>query len=539
MLGGCRLDPKSPDFIASPEVMLGQFYAELMTLVPGWKRRLMEQPEALPELEREVHRQFSRGADLVVVGLISWVMQQAAFASVMERVKRESLTPLTSGRWREVKVRLLGGLAMWVTSLYCQARGRPAGLADDSEDSEDRVGGLNLGLAALGFAKGCSGELESRVARLVALGPSIEFARSQLARDGVVLDEKAVRRITLQCGESLLSLRQHELDQFRQGTLPAGTELVGKRVSVQIDGGRSRIRGDLTHRPKTSEILDELGLPTQDQAGRSRVIGQRTFEAPWREPKLVTIFVHDDQGRMVKTTRAAIEGTFAGPDALAEFIAMRLHALGAARATSITFVSDGAPWIWDRISVIKRLAKLEGVVTHEVLDCCHATHHISGALKALGLTDAARLPLYREHRTLLRNGQWRRVVSELTDLASDAPPEHAVWTEIAYLEKHGTAGRLSYPHFKGLGLPLGSGAIESSIRRVINQRLKSNSTFWKEASAEAMLQLRCQLLTDRWDDRLTASRHLRSRAVSKARKWTHGPISKAEATCEANSESTA
>ena len=179
--------------------------------------------------------------------------------------------------------------------------------------------------------------------------------------------------------------------------------------------------------------------------------------------------------------------------------------------------------------MIKRLAKLEGVVTHEVLDCCHATHHISGALKALGLNDAARLPLYREHRTLLRNGQWRRVVTELTDLASEASPEHAVWTEIAYIEKHDTAGRLSYPHFKGLGLPLGSGAIESSIRRVINLRLKSNSTFWKETSAEAMLQLRSQLLTDRWYERLTASRCLRSRGALKTTIWTPGPAASPEA----------
>ena len=512
MSGGCRLDPKQSDFIASPEATIGGVFAELMTLVPGWKQRFLANPAALPELEREIQIHFIRGADLAVVGLVSWFMQQAQFGDVMDRVRQDSLTPLAPGRWREVKVRLLGGLVMWVTSLYCQARGR----AD--EEAQESTAGLNLGLAAMGFAKGCSAGLESKVARQVALGPSIEFARSQLARDGVLLDEKAVRRITLQCGESLLTLRQHELELFRNGQLPAGTELVGKRVSVQIDGGRTRIRGDMQQRPATAEPVNELGLPTQDKPGRSRAVGKRTFEAPWREPKLVTIFSHDEHGRMEKKTQATIEGTFDGPDELAELIAMHLHRLGAAQAKSITFVADGAPWIWDRIEMIKRLAKLmDDVVTHEVLDCCHAVHHISGALKALGLTEEGRLPQYREHRTLLRNGQWRRVVDELTGLAGDAPIDHGVWTEIAYLEKHGTAGRLSYPYFKGLGLPLGSGAIESSIRRVINLRLKSNSTFWKESSAEAMLQLRSQLLTDRWDERLTASRTLRSRAARKTR----------------------
>ena len=35
----------------------------------------------------------------------------------------------------------------------------------------------------------------------------------------------------------------------------------------------------------------------------------------------------------------------------------------------------------------------------------------------MGFSDRQRMPLYREHRTLLRNGQWRRVVEELTGLA--------------------------------------------------------------------------------------------------------------------------
>ena len=84
MSGGCRVVPKSPDFVASPEEMLGTFYAELMSLVPGWKLRLLGSSQALPELERDVHIQFQRGADLVVTGLISWAMQQAEFGDVMD-----------------------------------------------------------------------------------------------------------------------------------------------------------------------------------------------------------------------------------------------------------------------------------------------------------------------------------------------------------------------------------------------------------------------------------------------------------------------
>jgi len=235
----------------------------------------------------------------------------------------------------------------------------------------------------------------------------------------------------------------------------------------------------------------------------------------------VTIFVHDEHGQMAKHSRATVEGTFLGPDALAELVAMHLHRLGAARAQSITFVADGASWIWDRLSVIVEQAHLGEIPVYEVLDCSHAVHHISLALAALGLNEKERSPLYHEHRTYLRNGRWRRVVEELEGLAEDDPENEKVQTEIAYLRKHGEAGRLKYPYFRSLGLPIGSGAIESSIRRVINLRLKGNGIFWRMENAEAMLQIRAQVITDRWDERLKEMR--KYLAFDGRRDWTWEP----------------
>ena len=44
----------------------------------------------------------------------------------------------------------------------------------------------------------------------------------------------------------------------------------------------------------------------------------------------------------------------------------------------------------------------------------------------------------------------------------------------------------------------GSGAVESSIRRVVNLRMKGNSIFWKEDSANNMLFLRSYYKAGRW-----------------------------------------
>ena len=204
---------------------------------------------------------------------------------------------------------------------------------------------------------------------------------------------------------------------------------------------------------------------------------------------------------------ATIDGTFTGPDATSELVAMHLHRLGAAKAESITFVSDGAIWIWDHIDNMLQHAGIpETVRIYQVLDNCHAAHHISLALGSLNLDAQTRAATYRELRTRLRNGQWRLVVKELQRQIVAGVENETLLTEIAYLVKHGEAGRLRYTLFKALGLPLGSGAIESSIRRVINMRLKNSSTFWREENAESMLQIRSLVISGRWDERLNLMR---------------------------------
>ena len=512
-MGDVRVDGPNSPLVKSPEEMVGRFQAELISALPGWKERLTANPNQLGELEREVQSVFDRGAGLLIVGLLAVAMKPPAFDEACERTRQGFEYPLAAGRMRQIRVRLLSGLVMWVTSLYCAPRKSWFGRTDA------KFPGAYVELAQFGFGKGCTPGLQSKVARQAALCPSLRFAQQELQRDGVLLDVKAVGRMARQCGEGLLRLRLKQLELWREGKLLAGTELAGQRVSVQLDGGRTRIRGDLRDAPAVPEVTDADGLPCEDAPGRSQKRPRKTFDADWREPKLMTIFVHDAEGRMVKKSRATIDGTFLGPDAAAELVAMHPHRLGAAQAASITFVADGGVWIWDRIPTIVRLVKLEGITPHEVLDCYHAVHHIALALASLGFTEQERMPLYREHRTLLRNGQWRRVVEELTELAGDTPPDAKVWTEIAYLQKHGEAGRLKYPTFRGLGLPLGSGAIESGIRRVINLRLKGNAIYWREENAESMLQIRAQVLTNRWNERMDELRQLRSRDARTTWRW--------------------
>jgi hypothetical protein len=392
-------------------------------------------------------------------------------------------------------IRLLGGLAITVTTLYCSPKGR-SGHGRGPEGS-----GLYPELAAYRISEGSSPNVQSEVGRMVGQLP-IEQARAELARRGLELDEKAVRRIANELGAQMLATRTRDLQQFREGTYPAGNELAGKNVGVGIDGGRVRIR----------TVVEKVRV-----SGKAK---RKKFKIEWREPKVVILFEIDKKGRMVKGSRPVIDGTLQGPDALIELVAFHLHRLGAAQALVVAFTADGAPWIWARLDWVIAEAKLDPDRVVEVLDWCHGVHHLSLALAALDLTPARREELYRRLRGLIKAGKSPEVLAELEVLAAGQSVDSSLWREIGYLKKHSEAGRLRYSCFRCRGIPLGSGAIESTIRRVINLRLKGNSIYWTEANAEAVFQLRAAVVSGRWEEIAEHAREAMSKNRGTAWHWT-------------------
>jgi hypothetical protein len=375
-------------------------------------------------------------------------------------------------------VRLLGGLVLYVGTLYCS----PAVRTGKGRGREGA--GLYPELGMLGIQEGKSPALVLEVGRLTALLPSYEMARRELCQRGLDLDIKELHGIGLHAGQAALAYRRRELELYRQGKLPVGDGL-GKRFGAMIDGGRTKVR-------KT----------TRKQKGQGKSKTQRRrFKTVWREVKLVIVFEMDQKGRMTPGTEAIIDGSFSGPDEVMELLAMRLHQVGASRAEVVAFRNDGAPWMWERLDWVIRRLGLKDEQVSKGLDWCHAVHHISLVLE-LAVSGPERKRVFKKLRKWLKGGAWQKVVDELLELAMAAnlPEGSSAWTDIDFLDRHGGAGHLNYATFRRRGLPCGSGAIESAIRRVINLRLKGNSIFWEAENAEAMLLLRSLVLSNRWDE---------------------------------------
>jgi hypothetical protein len=258
----------------------------------------------------------------------------------------------------------------------------------------------------------------------------------------------------------------------------------------------------------------------KNKASRRKKNGKHPkYDTDWREPKLLIIYTVDARGKKEDGARVWIDGTFQGPDHLAELLVSWLYRLGISQAESLTFIADGAPWIWDRFDWVVEVLKLPSSKIQYVLDFYHATHHISLALGELSLSDDERKKYYRELRSELRHSRWQVVVSRLEVLGSALllDSDSIFSRELRFLRKHGKSGHLNYTTYSRRGLPMGSGAIESTIRRVVNLRLKGNGMFWLAENAESILQVRCQLLSSEWEVRM--GELYKHRLKTRCRNW--------------------
>mgnify|MGYP001556001182 FL=1 len=105
-------------------------------------------------------------------------------------------------------------------------------------------------------------------------------------------------------------------------------------------------------------------------------------------------------------------------------------------------------------------------------------------------------------KQMLEPGGVLEVIDRLSKLARGRRGKQ-VNREVRYLRKH--VEHMQYAEWRAANVPIGSGVVESAIRRVINLRFKAASTFWREDHLAALLYLRCALKAGRWYELMLAS----------------------------------
>jgi hypothetical protein len=226
-------------------------------------------------------------------------------------------------------------------------------------------------------------------------------------------------------------------------------------------------------------------LVVSDPAQADRRRGKRL---EWKEVKLTLAHA---VGKTTVHYGASLQG---GVEAAGQWLLECTRRVGLGVNTLVHALGDGAPWISDQV------AQRFGTQGRFTVDFYHVSEYLAAAARVCSAHPQAWLS---EQQQRLQRNQLQAVLDALHPfLEADEAGEAPVRTCHRYLANR--ADQLDYQGALARGLPIGSGAIESAHRYVVQQRLKRPGAWWTPAHAEHMLALRLtranQLWGQYWDN---------------------------------------
>lgn len=154
----------------------------------------------------------------------------------------------------------------------------------------------------------------------------------------------------------------------------------------------------------------------------------------------------------------------------------------------LVFVSDGAAWIknWIEDAFPKAIS---------ILDYYHVCEHLyefSGSI----FTDKTKEKLWTDkQKEWLLKGEVKTVIGNIKRIGKDSPKAKQL---ISYYSKN--KDRMKYHQYQTIGCGIiGSGAIESAHRTLIQKRMKQSGQRWSCKGAQNMLNLRVVRKNNDWN----------------------------------------
>lgn len=400
------------------------------------------------KFEEHLHQELLELYNKICEMLIEYLSLQPAFVSAQkEKAEEEGLKKL---EFRKASLRIRTGKKIRYDSLY--AKKAPAGYEKNR----------HLSLQLWQSEDGNSPMYKSITCLYSVLCPSFEVSKWLLQYQGIESHYEIVRSSSLNLATACMAQRSSI-------QLEKGETLSGKRVIIAMDGARTRTR----------EYEEE-------QAGRTK-----KFRTPWREPKMFVITTCDEDGQINRSTKPIYDGTF-GDDKTFELLAQYLKGLEIDKAQSVQFLADGAPWIWNRVKpMLLRLGVASDKII-EALDYYHAIEHVND-MKVYFDQDKQ-----TTHFEKLKDALWKGDFMEMKNTIQEGIKNVDLeeFNPFKYFEKQ--KERIDYQFLRNENRPCGSGIIESAIRRIINLRFKSSSTFWYPENVEKLIFMRGVALSGRW-----------------------------------------
>ncbi len=157
----------------------------------------------------------------------------------------------------------------------------------------------------------------------------------------------------------------------------------------------------------------------------------------------------------------------------------------------MVFLTDGAPWLRNWIA-----DAFAGAVS--ILDFYHLLQHLYLFAEAFFPDKAEGKQWVEKQKELLLQSKASEVMGDIKALSGAKGKQKLKTKLLAYLKAN--QNRMDYKHYQTIGCGIiGSGAIESAHRTVVQKRMKLSGQRWSKKGAGHMLNLRVIHMNKQWD----------------------------------------
>jgi len=285
---------------------------------------------------------------------------------------------------------------------------------------------------------------------------------------------------------------------------PREIERVAEEVGRQVEQWLSEEQEQMAHSgPSLSAPLapgtkfyisfDGTGVPVRKSELLGRKGKQADGSARTREAKLGCVFTQVSLDKEGHPQRDPDSTTYVGAIESSELFGWRMYAealrRGLGQAQTVIVLTDG-----QRYNRTITQTHFPGAV--HIVDLFHAYEHLTAIAQILWGPEAESPKAWRE---LLEVGDIKRLVSKAgKNLPASPKAQKSLRKELGYFENNAPCMR--YAHYREKDFFVGSGVVEAGCRTVIGERLKQSGMRWSVRGANAIIALRCCLMSGRFED---------------------------------------
>jgi hypothetical protein len=236
-------------------------------------------------------------------------------------------------------------------------------------------------------------------------------------------------------------------------------------------------------------------VPWEQEGRKAKEPGKD--RARTREVKLGCVFTQTTIDQEGKPVRDSASTSYVGAIETAEEFGPRIYTEAVRRgiggAEKVVLLGDGAIWITN-------LGEEHFPDATRILDMYHAIEHASDVGKAIYGAGSELARHWTAGRVEeIKAGDVEGLLKALEQLhPTDEETKEEVRKNLGYFQTNEKAMR--YDVFRKEHFFVGSGVVEAGCRAVIGQRLKRSGMRWTVRGANAIIALRCCLLSGRWEE---------------------------------------